>query len=87
MIDDYIINSPKFLTINVHASLLPNGAVLHQFREVFLNGDKETGVCIMKVEKKLDAGLIIKQTKIKIKNTDDAGSIYKKIILREKFIN
>ena len=38
----------------------------------------------MKVEKKLDAGPIIKQTKIKIKNTDDAGSIYKKIILKGK---
>lgn len=84
LIDDYIINSPKFLTINVHASLLPKWRGAAPIQRSILNGDRETGVCIMKVEKKLDAGPIIKQTKIKIKNTDDAGSIYKKIILKGK---
>ncbi len=84
LIDDYIINAPKFLTINVHASLLPKWRGAAPIQRSILNGDKETGVCIMKVEKKLDAGPVIKQTKIKIENTDDAGSIYKKIILKGK---
>ena len=46
-----------------------------------LNDDKETGICIMKVEEKLDAGPIIKLKKIKIKFNDNAGSLYQKMIL------
>ena len=36
-----------------------NGEEQHQYKDLYLKGDKETGVTIMKVEKKLDAGPII----------------------------
>jgi len=70
LIDDFIINFPKFLTINVHASLLPKWRGAAPIQRSILNDDKETGICIMKVEEKLDAGPIIKLKKIKIKFKD-----------------
>ena len=81
LIDNFIINSPKFLTINVHASLLPKWRGAAPIQRSILNDDKETGICVMKVEEKLDAGPIIKLEKIKINFDDNAGSIYKKMIL------
>ncbi len=80
LIDDFIINFPKFLTINVHASLLPKWRGAAPIQRSILNDDKETGICIMKVEEKLDAGPIIKLEKIKINFDDNAGSIYEKMI-------
>jgi methionyl-tRNA formyltransferase len=81
LIDDFIINFPKFLTINVHASLLPKWRGAAPIQRSILNNDRETGICIMKVEEKLDAGPIIKFKKIKIKSNDNAGSLYQKMIL------
>ena len=51
LIDDFIINFPKFLTINVHASLLPKWRGAAPIQRSILNDDKETGICVMKVEK------------------------------------
>ena len=81
LIDNFIINFPKFLTINVHASLLPKWRGAAPIQRSILNDDKETGICVMKVEEKLDAGPIIKLKKIKINFDDNAGSIYKKMIM------
>ena len=58
-----------------------SGEELHPIQRSILNDDKETGICVMKVEEKLDAGPIIKLEKIKIKFDDNAGSLYKKMIL------
>ncbi|NLB98178.1 MAG: methionyl-tRNA formyltransferase, partial [Lactobacillales bacterium] len=51
-----LLNAPKHRAINVHASLLPKyrgGAPVHY---AIINGDKETGVSIMYMERKMDAG-------------------------------
>ena len=78
LVNEKIINHPKFLTINVHASLLPKWRGAAPIQRAILEGDKETGVTIMKVEEKLDAGPIIKQTKFKILEDDTAGEIFEK---------
>ena len=80
LVCDDIINHPKYQTINVHASLLPKWRGAAPIQRSLINGDKETGVTIMKVEKKLDAGPIISNVKFKIKDTDTAGKIYEQII-------
>ena len=80
LIDDFLINFPKFLTINIHASLLPKWRGAAPIQRSILNGDEETGVCIMKVVKKLDAGPIIQKKKIKITILDNSETIYKKML-------
>ena len=42
--------------LNVHASLLPKWRGAAPIERAILNGDKETGVSIMKIENKLDTG-------------------------------
>ena len=61
-----LLNAPKYRSINVHASLLPKyrgGAPIHQ---AIKNGDKETGITIMYMEKEMDAGDILGVRKVKI---------------------
>ena len=80
LVNEEIINHPKYLTINLHASLLPKWSGAAPVQRSILQGDKETGVTIMKVEKKLDAGPIINQTKFKILDEDVGGEIFDKMI-------
>ena len=58
--------------------MLPKWRGAAPIQRSILNDDKETGICIMKVEEKLDAGPIIKLEKIKIKFNDNAGSYISK---------
>jgi methionyl-tRNA formyltransferase len=70
---------PRLGTINVHASLLPKyrgGAPIHR---CLLNGDAETGVTIMKVVPKLDAGAILAQVKVPIREDDNVGTLHDKL--------
>lgn len=74
-----LLNAPKLGAINVHASLLPKyrgGAPVHYS---IINGDKETGVTIMEMIKKMDAGDILAQEAIPILGTDDVGSMFDKL--------
>lgn len=71
-----LLDFPKYGCINVHGSLLPRlrgGAPIHH---AIINGDKETGITIMYMDKKMDAGDIISQRSLEIKNTDNLDSIY-----------
>ncbi len=76
-----LLNSPKYRSINVHASLLPKyrgGAPIHA---AIKNGDSYTGVTIMYMEKAMDAGDILGTVKVPILDTDDCGSMFEKLSL------
>lgn len=76
-----LLNSPKYRSINVHASLLPKyrgGAPIHA---AIKNGDSYTGVTIMYMEKAMDAGDILGTIKVPILDTDDCGSMFEKLSL------
>ena len=65
--------------LNVHASLLPKWRGAAPIERAILNGDKETGVSIMKIVNKLDAGPYIMQTRIKIDNEINSGELREKL--------
>lgn len=76
-----LLQAPRFGAINVHASLLPKyrgGAPVHY---ALINGEKETGVTIMEMIKKMDAGGIYAQESLPITNQDDVGSMFTKLSL------
>jgi len=77
-----ILEIPKHGCINVHASLLPKYRGAAPIQWALLNGEKETGVTIMKVDERLDTGDIILQDKVKIGEEDDALSLTKKLFDR-----
>ena len=61
-----LLNLDKILFINVHASLLPKWRGAAPMQRAIMNMDQETGISIMKIVPKLDAGPILMQSKIKI---------------------
>lgn len=67
-------------TLNVHFSLLPKYRGALCIQEALKNGDHETGVTLMEMVEKLDAGPIISQKKIKIDLSDDVASLTTKLI-------
>lgn len=74
-----LLDYPKYGCINVHASLLPKyrgGAPIHQ---AIIDGEKETGITIMYMVEKLDAGDILTQTKVTIEEHDHVGTLHNKL--------
>lgn len=54
-----LLDIPRFGFVNVHASLLPRYRGASPIQHAVMNGDRETGVCIMRVVAALDAGPIL----------------------------
>ncbi len=76
-----LLAAAKIAAINVHGSLLPKYRGGAPIQYSIINGDKETGVSIMYMVKKMDAGDIISQRSIPIEETDDSGTMFKKLSL------
>jgi len=79
LIPEVLLNTPRLGCVNVHASLLPKlrgGAPVHY---AIINGEKETGVTIMYMAKKMDAGDIISSESITINDDETVGTLYRKL--------
>lgn len=78
-IPDSILAIPEFGCVNVHASLLPKyrgGAPIHW---AIINGEKETGVCLMKTIKKMDAGEVYCAHKVAIDEDETTTTLFNKM--------
>lgn len=74
-----LLDVPTIGCINIHASLLPKlrgGAPIHKS---IIYGEKETGITIMDMIEKMDAGDIISQKSIQIQDQDTAGTLFDKL--------
>ena len=74
-----ILEYPRLGCINVHASLLPKyrgGAPIHW---CLINGEEKTGVSIMYMAEKMDAGDIIAQEEYLILPEDNVGTLHEKL--------
>lgn len=65
--------------INIHPSLLPKYRGPTPVQTAILNGEKTTGVSIIKLDEEVDHGPIIAQKKVKIEKEDTADSLYKRL--------
>ncbi|MGA2968070.1 MAG: methionyl-tRNA formyltransferase [Candidatus Levyibacteriota bacterium] len=65
--------------INIHPSLLPKYRGPSPVQSTILNGDKETGVTIIKLDKYMDHGPIIWQEKTEIKPDETAMELYERL--------
>lgn len=63
-----IIDLLKFGILNIHPSLLPKYRGSSPIQSALLNGEKTTGVTIMKIDEELDHGPIVAQEKLEIRN-------------------
>jgi methionyl-tRNA formyltransferase len=70
-----VLDVPKIMPINVHASLLPRHRGAAPVQRAILGGDTVTGATIMRMVRALDAGPILAQRALAIGFDDDAGTI------------
>lgn len=79
IIPQALLDAPRLGCVNVHASLLPlyrGGAPVHQ---AIIDGQEKTGVTIMYMVKKMDAGDIISQKETAILQDDTVGILYDRL--------
>ena len=73
------LNLSKKGFINIHASLLPKWRGAAPIQRSIINQDYESGISIMKINEKLDAGPFMKQIKVKIDNQTTSKSLSDKL--------
>lgn len=79
LLPNALLETPTYHCVNIHASLLPRyrgGAPIHW---AIVNGEKETGITLMYMAERLDAGDILLQSAIPITDQDDVGTLYERL--------
>jgi len=79
IIPNEVLNLFPHGIINIHPSLLPKYRGPTPVQTAILNGDKTTGVTIIKLDEQLDHGPILSQTKENILPNDTSESLYERL--------
>jgi methionyl-tRNA formyltransferase len=79
ILNEAVLNIPKVACINVHASLLPKYRGAACLQAPILNGDNETGITIMLMDKGLDTGDILRQEKVKLYGSENLEIVHDKL--------
>ena len=74
-----VLEAPRIMPINVHASLLPRHRGAAPIEGAILAGDCESGVTIMRVTERMDAGPILLQRSLALVPDETQGSLKGKI--------
>lgn len=68
IIPESILNVPKFKSLNIHGSLLPKYRGSCPIETAILNDDRNTGVCIIRMDSEMDHGPIVASRNVTIEN-------------------
>jgi methionyl-tRNA formyltransferase len=68
IIPQEILDIPKYKALNIHPSLLPKYRGASPIQSAILNGETETGVCLMIMDQELDHGQVISNLQFTISN-------------------
>lgn len=79
ILSEEILNMPKYGCVNIHASLLPKYRGAGPIQWVILDGEKETGVTIMQMDKGLDTGDMLLSCKVSIDEKETGDSLHDKL--------
>jgi methionyl-tRNA formyltransferase len=74
-----VLEIPNKFAINVHGSFLPRWRGAAPINYAIFNKDNFSGVSIIKMSEKLDAGPILRQEKVMLNQTETFGSLYKSL--------
>jgi len=78
-IGNQLIRLPPKGIINVHASLLPKYRGAAPINWAIINGESETGISIITVAEKMDAGDVLAQAKTSIAANETAGELHDRL--------
>lgn len=79
ILPERILNIPKYGCINVHASLLPAYRGAAPIQWAVIDGLEESGVTTMYMEKGLDTGDIICQSRLTLAEDETGGSLFERL--------
>lgn len=79
LLPERILNIPKYGCINVHASLLPAYRGAAPIQWAVIDGLEESGVTTMYMEKGLDTGDIILQSRLSLAENETGGSLFDRL--------
>lgn len=74
-----ILELPKFGCINIHASLLPKYRGAAPIQQAVIDGEKESGVTVMKMAEGLDTGDMISKIIVPLDKEETGGSLFDKL--------
>ena len=80
MLPKKIWELPKYGTLNLHASLLPDYRGAAPINWAIINGEKETGITTFFIDEKIDTGAIILREKISISDGTTAGQLHNSLM-------
>lgn len=76
-----VIETPPLGCVNIHASLLPRWRGAAPIQRSILAGDAETGVTIMFIEPRLDAGPMLHKKSVCIERGESAGELHDRLAI------
>lgn len=74
-----VLGAPRLGAINVHASLLPRWRGAAPIQRALMAGDTTTGITIMRIVERLDAGPMLLSRSLPIEADDTGGSLHDKL--------
>ena len=79
ILPEAILEIPKYGCINVHGSLLPKYRGAAPIQWAIINGEPETGITTMYMDKGMDTGDMLLKATVQIEDDDTYGSLYEKL--------
>ena len=79
LLPEYVIDFPKYGCINVHGSLLPNYRGAAPMQWCLIDGEEETGITTMYMDKGLDTGDMLLKDTLKLTDDDNFGTVHDKL--------
>ena len=79
MLSENVLNLPKYGCINGHASILPNYRGASPIQWCIVQGETETGITIMYMDKGMDTGDIIEIERVKIGDDETADELFDRL--------
>ncbi|MDI3299197.1 MAG: methionyl-tRNA formyltransferase [Bacillota bacterium] len=74
-----VLAVPGVAALNVHPSLLPRYRGPAPIERALMAGERETGVSIIRMSERVDAGEVLAQRAVRVEEDDDAGSLGAKL--------
>jgi len=82
IIPKWLLDSPAMGSVNVHPSLLPRYRGPSPIQWALLNGEKATGITIIRMNEKMDGGDVLYQEETMIGPDEDAAALSERLSLR-----
>lgn len=80
----YVIHSPRYGCVNIHASLLPEYRGAAPINRAIMDGKEVSGVTIMQMDEGLDTGDMLAKKELTIEKNECAGELFERLAILGK---